>query len=162
MPVSAEYQGIVKTGVVAAAALGVPGLLNPLLDSGGMTAIWTTMVGAIAVKSGHSIDPALVAKLVGGAFTAVAGYALGSKILTWVATPLILAFPLAGVPAAAGVNSMLNGLFTYRLGLAVSSQMSKPDFTSEDFVDLGLKMSSYLIFLPNADEINEVRQLLYS
>ncbi len=162
MPVHQRDKNIVKTAMVAATGLGIPGIFNPGLDTVGMAGIWTTMVGAIAAKSGHSVSPNMIAKLVGASVAAVSSYLLGSKILTWVATPLILACPIAGVPAAASVNGFLNGLFTYRLGLTVSNQMAKPNLSQDDLLNLCMAIVPHLIYLPNIDEIREVQNLLTS
>ncbi|MEU0991452.1 hypothetical protein [Streptomyces sp. NPDC005953] len=118
------------------------------------------MVGAIADKAGLDLTPAAIAKLVAAGVTAVSGYVLGSKILTWAATPLILAFPVAGVPAAIAVNATLNGLFTLRLGLACASKFSRPDFDTSDVLDLALGIGGFLIKMPTSAELSLVRELL--
>lgn len=160
MALQQRYQGSVKTAVVAAAGLGIPGIFNPALDVAGTAGIWTTMVGALAAQSGHTISPHLIGKLVSAAVSGVSAYMLGSKILTWVATPLILAFPVAGIPAAALVNSLLNGLFTYRLGLGVASEMSRATFTDDDFIQLSYRVARKLTHLPSWEEIEAVRELI--
>ncbi|MFE3696138.1 hypothetical protein ACFXPB_36775 [Streptomyces sp. NPDC059129] len=126
----------------------------------GVGATWTVMVGAIADKAGLDLTPAAIAKLVAAGVTAVSGYVLGSKILTWAATPLILAFPVAGVPAAIAVNATLNGLFTLRLGLACASKFSRPDFDTSDVLDLALGIGGFLIKMPTSAELSLVRELL--
>lgn len=126
----------------------------------GVGATWTVMIGAIADKAGLELTPAATAKLVAAGVTAVSGYVIGSKILTWVAAPLILAFPVAGIPAAIAVNATLNGLFTLRLGLACATKFSRPDFDTSDVIDLAVSIGGFLVKVPNAEELALVRELL--
>lgn len=162
MPVEGKYKDIVSEAMLSAAALGLPGVFFPALDMGGMVLIWTTMIGSIASKSGHDVSTNMIAKLVAAAVAGVSAYLLGSKILTWVAVPLILTFPTVGIPAVVGINGFLNGLFTYRLGLTVSQQMSKPGFTKDDFLALTIAVVPGLIHTPSVSEIEEVRSMLMS
>jgi hypothetical protein len=118
------------------------------------------MVGALAKKSEHDVDAKLIAKLVAAAAASVAGYQLGSKILTVLAVPLILALPVAGIPAVAGLNSALNALFTYRLGVFASERLSRPNFTGHDFVGLSRDVGVMLIGVPTPSEIAAVKALV--
>jgi hypothetical protein len=162
MPVKPKYKDTVSTAMMSAAALGLPGVFVPALDMGGMATIWTAMITSIANKSGHEVSANMVAKLVAAAGAGVSAYLVGSKILTWLAIPLILTFPIAGIPAVAGINGFLNGLFTYRLGLTVSEQMSRPGFTKDDFLALTIAVVPSLIHMPSIGEIEEVRSMLMS
>ena len=119
----------VRSATLAAAGLGLPGLFYPGIDEAGMATIWVTMVTAIAKHCDARVSPATVGKMVTAAVSSVAAYTLGSKILTWAAMPILIAFPVAGIPAAAGVNSALNALFTYRLGKECIIRFSEPAFT---------------------------------
>src|SRR3712207_4361784 len=69
-----EYKDIVKKAVIAAAGVAVPGTLVPGVDMAGTATVWTTMIGAIAKKSGREIDVGVLAKLAGSAAAGVAGY----------------------------------------------------------------------------------------
>jgi hypothetical protein len=155
-----KYHDPIRIAVIAAAGIGVPGIFVPALDMGGIGVIWTTMVGAILAKAGRQVSSATVAKIVAAAVSAVSGYVLGSKILTWLAAPLIVAFPVAGVPAVVALNSMLNGIFTLRLGLACARRFDDPSFTAADVLDLAADISSQLVGLPNGDEIQTIKDIL--
>lgn len=156
-----KYYGTVGTAVAAAAGIAVPGLFVPALDMAGVGATWTVMIGSIADKSGQHVSPTSVAKVAAASVSAVSAYMLGSKILTWAATPLILAFPVAGVPAAVAVNAMLNGLFTLRLGIAAASKFSRPDFNALDILEVAASIASVLVkLLPSTKEIQLVKEML--
>ncbi len=94
--------------------------------------------------------------------SAVASYKIGCKILTLAATPLILACPVAGVPAALALNVGLNGLFTLRLGLACTSLFSRPGCTPQDALDFVKTIKGHMVRLPSMDELRLVRELLTS
>jgi hypothetical protein len=157
-----RFRTPIAAGVVAASGLGVPGIFVPALDMGGIAVTWTTMLTAMAVRSGHPFSSKDITKLVVAAVSAVAGYKIGSKILTWAMVPFIVAFPVAGVPAAVVLNAGLNGLFTLRLGMACAGLFSRPDCTPQDALDFFKSIKSYLIKLPSREELALVKELLSS
>jgi uncharacterized protein (DUF697 family) len=146
----------IRTAVLLAAGLGIPGLFHPGLDETGMGAIWLTMVTSIAKRSGAEISPATAGKFVTSALSSVAAYSLGSKILTWAALPVLAAFPVAGIPAAIGMNAALNALFTFRLGKECVKRFSDPRFTSSDVITLG----RLLVSIPSTSEIRDLKRLI--
>lgn len=158
--IDSRYREIVSRGVVAAAGIAIPGIFVPTLDLAGVGTIWTTMIVAIANKSGHEFNGTTVAKLVTSAVSAVSAYVIGSKILTWAATPLILAFPIAGVPAVTALNAALNGLFTLRLGMVCSRHFSRSEFTDQDALLLAAKIGTHLLGWPTHEEIQTVKEFL--
>lgn len=158
--IDGKYRTIVGTAAASTAGVGIPGLFVPGLDEAGVATAWTAMIIAIANESGHKMDRALAAKLVGSALGAVAGYKIGSKILTWAFAPLVVAFPVAGVPAVVALNAGLNALFTLRLGAACAKEFSRPDFTSDDVMLLAHRVGSFLLGLPHKEEIALVRAFL--
>jgi hypothetical protein len=81
---------------------------------------------------------------------------MGSKILTWVAMPILIAFPVAGIPAAVALNSVLNAFFTYRLGKQCIVRFSDPAFTSRDLIEIG----RHLAALPDFAEITDIKRIL--
>lgn len=161
MPPDPRYREIIKSSMVTAAGIGGAGTFFPVLDMAGIAAIWTGMVVAIAEASGHPTSKATVGKVVAAAVSGVSGYYVGSKILTFLAAPLIVAFPVAGVPAVMATNVMLNGLFTYRLGMACTAHFSRPDFTIEDLGDIALRIAKLLVKFPLPSEVAEIRHLLF-
>jgi hypothetical protein len=157
-----KYYGTVATAVASAAGVGVVGLFMPALDMAGVGATWTGMVIAIAAKSGHDLNAAAAAKVVAATLSAVSGYALGSKILTWAATPLVLTFPVAGIPSVVAVNAALNGLFTLKLGVATINQFSRPNFNVMDGAQLAVAIVGQLHPIPSMDEVRLVKKMIAS
>lgn len=155
-----KYRGIVGAGVAAASGVAVPGLFVPALDMAGVGATWTTMVAAIAKKSGLSLNTPTTAKIVASSISAVSAYVIGSKILTWAAAPLVVALPVAGIPAVVALNVALNGLFTLRLGVVCSRHFSRAGFSDGDAARLGISIGTHLLGWPTADEIRLVKELL--
>ncbi|SDH01787.1 protein of unknown function [Sinosporangium album] len=162
MSLDPRYHDIVKRCMITAAGIGGAGVFLPVLDMAGIAAIWTGMVVSIANASGNPMSKATVGKVVSAAVSAVSGYYVGSKILTFLAAPLLIAFPVAGVPAVLAVNVMLNGLFTYRLGKTCAADFSRPDFTAEDLGRLVGRIARLLVKVPLPSEVAEVRRLLFN
>lgn len=112
----------VGIGVKAATAIGVAGVFVP--DWPALSMIWVTMLHAIADHYGKSLDKTqigkLVAAVIAGAGVWMVGSGLVSKIMGW------LGFFTFGTTtaAAAVVNSIINGFFTWRLGVIFEKLMS--------------------------------------
>lgn len=158
--VDKRYEDIIFGSVAVAAGVGVGGIFVPTLDMAGIGVTWTAMVLAIADESDLELDGVAVAKLVTSAVGGVSAYVFGSKVLTWLATPLILAYPIAGIPAAIAVNATLNALFTLRLGAACASKFSRPDFKATDLLDVVADIVGLLLKMPKREEIKYVKAIL--
>jgi len=155
-----SYLGPIKTAVVAATGTGIPAVLVPALDAGGIGPIWATMISGIAARAGREICAPDIAGLVTTAVGAVSGYVRGSKILSWLAAPLVIAFPVAGVPPTVAVGAMLNGIFTLRLGRACARRFTDPGFTGLDMADLTAGIGGRLARLPSGEEIKTIKDML--
>ncbi|MBR3902149.1 MAG: hypothetical protein IKJ29_00650 [Akkermansia sp.] len=112
----------VGIGVKAATGIGVAGVFVP--DWPALSIIWVSMLHAIADHYGKSLDKTqigkLVAAVIAGAGVWMVGSGLVSKIMGW------LGFFTFGTTtaAAAVVNSIINGFFTWRLGVIFEKLMS--------------------------------------
>ena len=131
MPIKSSYRGIVRKGVYAATAAGPLGAFPGPFDAGALGGIWTTMLVAIAKKSGHELDGKFVTKFITTVGTSVAAYVAGSKMATY----LFHLVPGAGTLAAMGISSYFNAMITYRFGASVSELFDKKDFDLGDAVN---------------------------
>lgn len=125
-----DYDDIIRKAVAAAAATG-PLAMSPVpaTDTVAVAGIWTTMMIAIASRTGHSLDVETGKKVV-LAFIAQAGaYWTGSKALTWI----IAKFPGIGMVTGSGANSVLNGAFTVWLGCLLIDLFEREDFELIDW-----------------------------
>jgi hypothetical protein len=155
-----RYLEPIRAAVIAAAGTGVPVIFVPALDMGGIGVIWTAMIGGIASGAGQQVARPAIARLAAAAVGAASGYVLDSKILTWLAAPLMIAFPVAGVPQAVAVSSMLNGIFTLRLGAACAHRFADPAFTAAGMPGLTAGIGNRLARLPSGDEIKMIKDIL--
>lgn len=112
----------VGIGVKAATAIGVAGVFVP--DWPALSIIWVSMLHSIADHHGKSLDKTqigkLVAAVIAGAGVWMAGSGLVAKIMGWLG---IFTFGTT-TAAAAVVNSIINGFFTWRLGVIFEKLMS--------------------------------------
>lgn len=137
MPVQEQHQRIVRRAMLASAGPGAAEMFIPYADAVGMTAIWTTMIAAMAKKSGHKLDEKLIAKVIGASALGASSYALATwsfrKALLWLfglTPPGRVVLILVG-----GTNCAVDALLTYRLAAAISGPLSRPDFSEQDFHD---------------------------
>jgi hypothetical protein len=159
--IETKYRGIIKTAALAAAGVGGPGVFFPVLDTTAVAGIWTTMVLQIGEASGRGVTAATAAKVAGAAVAACSAYMLGTKVLTFAAMPLVAAFPLAGVPMVTGLNVILNGLFTFRLGRACAHNFERPDFSLDELLETSVNITAMMISVPSGGELRAVKELLF-
>jgi hypothetical protein len=146
-----KYEEAIYPAAYGAAALGVPGSFIPVLDVGGMTTIWGTMIVSIAAKSNRQLDSDAALKFVTAILAGAGAYLGGTKVLTTV----LHFFPGAGTIASVGLNCLLNFLYTFRLGRFVALQMEKPGFGTEDWAAMVPEITSMVFALPSLAEIQE-------
>ena len=154
------YPGPIRAAVIAAAGTGAPVVRVPDLDMQGVGVIWSVMIDGIAATAGHQICPACVAEITGTAVGAASDYAAGSRVLTWLAVPLAIAFPVTGVPARVAVKSMLGAIFTVRLAEECACHFAAPVFTRSHLLELTGRIRGRLARLPHGGEITLVKDLL--
>jgi hypothetical protein len=74
-----RYNKIITNHAIAAAAVCIPGLFNPVVDAVGISAVWVKMIADIAKESGNgyvednAIQKFCLSLLQGGAFYMVGG-----------------------------------------------------------------------------------------
>ena len=123
-----EYKDIVDAAALAAAGAGVPGTFTPGFDLVAIGGIWTSMMVAIAEKSGHEVDRAFAAKTISAVGAGIVAYSAGSKILTFG----LLTIPGAGWITAVTMNGALNYWYTKRLGKALAEMFGRPNLQLKD------------------------------
>lgn len=156
MAVKEMYRNIVKVATAAAGAVGVPGAFSFGLDVTALSAIWITMIISIADKSGHKVDKSFAGKLAAGLLAGVAAYIAGSKL----AIGLLHLIPGAGTLAAIGVNSLLNALYTYKMGHALSNLFDKGGFDMSDVNWVAGNLMSVVLTVPTPSEIADVISMI--
>ncbi|MEM7370674.1 MAG: DUF697 domain-containing protein [Bacteroidota bacterium] len=156
MAVPKKYRQIVRTGTVAAGGIGVPGAFSFGADIAAMSTTWIAMILSIADKSGHRMNNVYASKLCASVLSGVGAYVGGSKI----AMKLLHLIPAAGTLAAIGVNSLLNALFTYKMGHALSRLFDKGDFDEGDIADMAATLLTLVACFPTAGEIADFTSLM--
>jgi hypothetical protein len=154
------YPRPIRAAVIAAAGTDGPVVCVPDLDLQGVGVIWSVMTDGIAVLAGHWIGPACIAEITSTAVGAASDYVDGSRILTWLAVPLAIAFPVSGVPAAVAVKSMLSAIFTLRLAEECVRHFAAPVFTPSHLSELTGHISDKITQLPHGEEITRAKNLL--
>jgi len=120
-----DYDTILRTAAAAAAATAPLAMSPvPLTDAAAMAGIWSTMLVAIAKKSGHHLDADTARRMAFAATAGAGGYWTGSKIFTWALAKI----PGPGMVAGATVNGTLNVTFTLFVGYVFIDLFEKPEF----------------------------------
>lgn len=156
MTVEREYRDIVEKAVIAAAGIGIPGALSFGLDVAALSTAWAIMIAAIADESGHDMDKAFAAKLAVGVLAGVGGYVAGSKT----AVTLLNFIPGAGTLAAMGVNGVMNALYTYKMGHAMSTLLDKDGFQESDITEMATSLAAVVISKPSLAEVKDIVQMV--
>jgi uncharacterized protein (DUF697 family) len=155
MAIPDEHRGIVGAAARAAGVIGVPGAFSFGLDVGAMGVIWAGMIGAIAAKSNHEINKEFAVKVATGVATGVGAYVVGSKI----AMGLLNFIPFAGTLTAIGINSVLNYLFTYKLGNVITKLFAEGESDVADMEHLIVTVASMVGAFPSAREVSDMLKL---
>jgi uncharacterized protein (DUF697 family) len=152
--VDEDYDRIIKASVAAAAGAG-PLIVIPFADPAALSTIWTNMTVQICRRAGHEIDRSAASRLALGVAAGTGAHWAKMKILLSV---------LAKVPLTIGpgiaMNSLLNALFTFRLGHAMIDLMEKDDFDPSDWQYMVKVLVKAIAKRPNAAEVQRVISLL--
>jgi hypothetical protein len=148
-----DYDSIIATAVLAAAGAG-PTIVVPLLDPVTMSTIWTTMTVRICQRAGHAVDRAAAGRLALAVMAGTGAYWTGSKLLG----SLLSKIPFTIGPTIAA-NSILNALFTLRLGNALIDLMEKHDFDPKDWAYTIEFLVGTMRPRPTAAEVKRVARL---
>lgn len=151
-----KYADLIRGSVAAAAGIGVPGAFVPGIDVAAMAGIWTNMIIQIANKAGKPMSRDKAGKFVTAIASGVGGYVGGSLLFT----KLLHAIPGVGTGAAIGINALLNGIYTYRLGKALISQFEKSHFDGDDLLNAATVIIPMLLPFPGPVEAKEVIVLI--
>ncbi len=146
-----KHEGAIYTAAYAAAAAGIPGAFVPSLDIAAISTAWVGMMLAIANNSNRKLNHSTALKFATGILAGAAGYIGGSKLFTW-ALNLI---PGLGIVAAVGINSLLNFLYTFRLGRFIALQMEKSEFDTSDWASMIPEVSAIVFAMPSITELSE-------
>ena len=149
-----RYRSIVKTALIAAAAVGPVGVFGGI-DAVAVGGIWTTMFFAIRSEAGTKFgnDPRRIA---GAVASGIVQYYIGCKLATYTC----FLIPGVGVLAAMGVSALCNIYFTYRFASIVIELMdTKKSYSDDDIIE---EIISLLKKLPSKEEIREIYDIYTS
>lgn len=151
---SNKHKEVIYTTAYATAGSGAIGGFIPGFDLGGIIGGWTSMLIIIGSDSGRQLDRDTVVKFLTSVLAGAAGYLGGSKVLTY----SLHLLPGLGTLGAVGVNSLLNFLYTVRLGKYIAEQMEKPEFDLDDCAKLVPEITSVIFAMPSMREMNTTWQ----
>lgn len=153
MAINEKYRIITRNALVAATAAGPLGAFTGPFDCAAVGTIWTTMVVAMAEKSGREFSTSFISKFIATLGVGVAAYYGGCKA----ATMLFHMIPGAGTIMAMGVSSFMNALFTYKVAEAVTGQLDNDDFNAHD---AELAAGAIITIVCSLPTINEVKDMI--
>lgn len=146
-----KHEAGIYVAAYSAAAAGIPGAFVPALDVAVVGGAWATMLVAIASNSNRQLDQNTALKFATGILSGGAAYLGGTKLLTYT----LHAIPGLGTIASVGINSLLNFLYTFRLGRFIALQMEKPEFDTADWASLIPELTAMVFAMPSIMEIQE-------
>lgn len=154
---NSSYDDIIAAAVIVAAGLGAGTVFVPGADIALCGGTWTTMMVAIADRSGHDENSAFWGKVLTSVGMGAAGYWAASKIFTGV---LFYVIPGAGSITAATLNALLNGLYTWRLGNSFANLFDKSGVDLSDARAIASYLRGALAPIPTYAEVRHVWELI--
>lgn len=155
MAISRKYYSDLRTGVLAATALGPVGAFVGPADAAAIFSVWTTMFVSMVRKSGHEMDDKFVIKFISIVGTGVVGYYAGCKSATW----LFHAIPGAGTLTAMGLSSAMNALFTYKFGTGVATLIERGELDLQDVAATATCLLALVCTMPTPSDIKGMLDL---
>ncbi|PAX48233.1 hypothetical protein, partial [Brunnivagina elsteri] len=144
-----KYQDIILNHSLTAAGIGgTIGALVPGLDIAGVSATWISMIVQIAEKAGHPVDEDAIKKFIINLLQGAASYLIGSNVLKG-----LLALTGIGILPAAGLNALLNFLYTARLGIFFAQQYDRPGFQWEHAFAAAESIPEIVFKVPTIEEL---------
>lgn len=144
-----KYQDIIHNHALAAAATGgTIGAIIPGTDIIGVSAIWLSMVSDISDRTGNYADEAVVQKFILAVLQGAGSYLVGSAVLR-----TALLFTGIGILGSAALNSLLNFLYTVRLGIFIAEQYDHPGFTIDHSLSALQSVGEIIFAVPTAEEL---------
>lgn len=142
--------------MVRAASVSAPSAFVPVLDSAAIGAIRLTMVTTVAERCGAQLSAATAGKLVATWVSSNLWYSGGCRIFNLLLLRTLAVIPVAGIPAAAGLNVAVNAWITYRVGKRCIERFSESRFTDQEVLDLG----DDIVTIPAFSEPGDLKDLL--
>lgn len=147
-----KYRKIVNQASITAGIIGIPGTFSFSTDITALAVIWGAMMLSISSESGHPIDDNLAKKMATSVVASVGAYLAGGKV----AAQILKMIPGPGSFTAIGINSILNVIYTYKLGSEFSNLFDRSDFGPQDVEYVVKSLTSLVVCLPSGDEIKEI------
>lgn len=149
---SESAKAIVDTAALQSAAVGVIGGFVPLADMAGIGVIWSKLVYDLAKDSGRELDSEFAKKLAlsvtGGAALYIGGSRLLGAILSW-------ALPGVGTIPIAGINAILDYIYTNRFGAILYKEFQSPKITGELLLANVAGMVATIFAIPGISDITD-------
>lgn len=152
-----KYDDIIGTAVKCAAGVGVAGGLLPGVDIAAMSTTWIVMITAIAHRSGHPMSEHMAAKVIAAIGRGVTAYIAGSKIFTY----LLHFIPGIGTLGVLSINSILNAVYTQRLGKQLVTTFERSNFSLDEFAVSSVQMAKLIIGMPSSSELRELASTIF-
>ena len=146
-----EVKTIIKVGMGATAAAG--GFLG---ITGGDTlvlaGVWGGMMLGIAGHHGVSLNKETCVKTCASIIASLSSYKIGCVLLTYGAGALFATFTLgASLLIAGGLNAIINGLITYRLGCIFDKMYGEQGLRTA-YLRIGAEVLKSMFHLPTKEE----------
>ena len=151
-----KYKDIVGPSIVAATTS------EPLITCNSSTAskgkigsIWTTMLMAIAQKSGRELDSNFVTQFIERLEPGAVAYYWDCKVTTW----CFHLVPGGGALTAMGNRAVMNALFTYKFGESVTHLIEGNCFDCRNATQAAQDVLSLLCTTPTFDQVRGTIEL---
>lgn len=151
MEIPAALRPAAKRAILATGALGPIGAFSSTADIASIAGWWGYLLAQYSKYYGYSLDSESAKKICSSALLGMGAYYVGCKA----ATRLFNLIPMAGPPAAMGISSLTNVVFTYRFAVTLSR------IFANGAVDLDtLAASIKVMFAGTGDGLLNLRQIV--
>ncbi len=148
---------IITQSVIITAGVGPAGALCPILDIGTVSGTWGLMFCRIAEYHNVEMTSETAVKIITSCGAGIFGYLGGSKVFTF----LLNLIPGIGTLGAMGANAMLNGYYTYALGIAFHEMLRTTDINDRTIKEISIILLRLFVPIPSVSDLKEIYHLIH-
>lgn len=151
-----DIQTIIVGSMIVTIGASPGGALCPMLDLSVVAATWATMLYKIGEAHKVTFTKTECAKIITACGASVTGYLAGSKCINW----LLNLLPGLGTLGAMAGNAVLNGYYTYAIGMAFHKMLETEDINGKTVVEIAKLLLRYFVPIPSFADLKEVYSLI--
>ncbi len=147
---------IITNRMVASVMISPTGALIPVFDTAAIAGIWGNMIYEIAKYHKVTLTSNECTKIITACGAGVFGYLGGSKVLNF----FLNLIPGVGTLGAMAGNVVLNGYYTYAIGIAFHQMLDDYDINGKTILEIAKILVHLFVPIPSWGRLKEIYAIM--